>query len=44
MELLQACLERIHALDGAFHSFITLMEDSAIKEAEQSEKALASEN
>ena len=42
VELLQACLERIHALDGTFHSFITLMEESAVKEAEESERALAS--
>ena len=42
VELLQAFLERIHALDGTFHSFITLMEESAVREAEQSERALAS--
>ncbi len=41
VELMRACLERIHALDGRLHSFITLMEESALEEARAAEAAIA---
>ena len=42
VELVQACLDRIHALDGRLHAFITLMEVSALEEARAAEQTIAS--
>ena len=42
VELMQACLARIHALDGRFHAFITVMEESALAEARRAEQAVTS--
>ncbi|MFC1935367.1 amidase [Chloroflexota bacterium] len=42
VELVRACLDRIHALDGRLHAFITLMEESALEEARAAEQAIAS--
>ena len=41
VELTQACRERIKALDGRLHSFITVLGDSALEEAAVAEKAIA---
>ncbi len=40
VELVRACLDRIHALDGRFHAFITVMEESALAEARAAEEAV----
>ena len=40
VELVRACLDRIHALDGKFHAFITVMEESALAEARTAEEAV----
>ena len=42
VELVRACLDRIHALEGRLHAFITLMEESALEEARAAEQAIAS--
>ena len=42
VELTQACLDRVHALDGRLHTFITLMEESALEEARAAETAITS--
>ena len=42
VELVQACLDRINALDGRLHSFITVMADSALKAARVAERAIGS--
>jgi aspartyl-tRNA(Asn)/glutamyl-tRNA(Gln) amidotransferase subunit A len=40
LELVNACLERIAAIDGKLHSFITLTADLALDQARQAEKEL----
>ena len=40
VELTQACLDRIHALDGKVNSFITVTEHLALGQAMQAEKAM----
>jgi aspartyl-tRNA(Asn)/glutamyl-tRNA(Gln) amidotransferase subunit A len=40
MELTDACLDRIDAIDGKLHSFITLTADFALEQARQAEKEL----
>lgn len=42
VELTKACLERIRAIDGKLHSFITLTAELALRQAEQAEKELHS--
>ena len=42
VELVRACLDRIHALDDRFHAFITVMEESALAQAKAAEQAVAS--
>ena len=42
VELTEACLERIHALEDRLHAFITLTEDSALREARVAEQAIVS--
>ena len=42
VDLTQACLERIQAIDGRLHSFITVTAELALEQARQSEKELAS--
>jgi len=42
VELTQACLERIQAIDGRLHSFITVTAELAVEQARQSENELAS--
>lgn len=44
LELTQACLARIGAIDGKLHSFITLTAEHALRQAEQAEKGLHSGN
>jgi aspartyl-tRNA(Asn)/glutamyl-tRNA(Gln) amidotransferase subunit A len=44
VELAQACLERILAIDEKLHSFITLTPDHALQQANQAEKQLMSGN
>jgi aspartyl-tRNA(Asn)/glutamyl-tRNA(Gln) amidotransferase subunit A len=40
VELTRACLERIAALDGDVNAFITVLEESALREAEQAEREI----
>jgi len=40
MELTDACLDRIDAVDGKLHSFITLTADLALEQARQAEREL----
>ena len=42
VELVRTCLDRIDALDGTLHSFITVMADSALEEAGAAERAIGS--
>jgi aspartyl-tRNA(Asn)/glutamyl-tRNA(Gln) amidotransferase subunit A len=42
VEITEACLQRIHALDGKLHSFITLTADLALSRAKQAEQELQS--
>jgi len=42
VDLVQACLRRIQAVDGKIHSFITVTEDLAIQQAREAEKELGS--
>jgi aspartyl-tRNA(Asn)/glutamyl-tRNA(Gln) amidotransferase subunit A len=42
VEITEACLQRIHALDGKLHSFITLTADLALAQAKQAERELQS--
>src|SRR5258705_7971068 len=42
VELTEACLRRIHSLDGKLHSFITLSADLALHQARQTEQELMS--
>ena len=42
VELMLACLERIHSLDDRLHTFITLTEESAMEEARAAETAISS--
>jgi len=42
VDLTRACLERIQAIDGTLHSFITVTGDLARQQAERAEKELAS--
>jgi aspartyl-tRNA(Asn)/glutamyl-tRNA(Gln) amidotransferase subunit A len=42
LELTRACLERIEAIDGRLHSFITLTAELALKRAEQVQRELHS--
>jgi aspartyl-tRNA(Asn)/glutamyl-tRNA(Gln) amidotransferase subunit A len=42
VELMLACLERIHSLDDRLHTFITLTKESAMEEARAAEKAISS--
>ncbi len=44
LELTEACLARIEAIDGKLHSFITLTAEVALRQAEQAEKGLHSGN
>jgi aspartyl-tRNA(Asn)/glutamyl-tRNA(Gln) amidotransferase subunit A len=41
MELTQACLERIQAVDGKLHSFITVTAELALQQARRAEQELA---
>src|SRR5947199_10746287 len=38
LDLTRACLERIEAVDGKLHSFITVTGDVALKQAKQAEQ------
>jgi aspartyl-tRNA(Asn)/glutamyl-tRNA(Gln) amidotransferase subunit A len=40
IELTDACLDRIGAIDGKIHSFITLTADLALEQARQADKEL----
>ena len=40
VELTKAFLDRIEAVDGGLHSYVTLLPDSAIQEAQAAEKAI----
>ncbi|MBI4311284.1 MAG: amidase [Chloroflexi bacterium] len=40
VELTQACLERIRALDGRLHCFITLLEEQSLAAAKRAEEAI----
>jgi aspartyl-tRNA(Asn)/glutamyl-tRNA(Gln) amidotransferase subunit A len=40
LELTRACLARIAALDGQVNAFITVLEESALREAEQAEREI----
>jgi aspartyl-tRNA(Asn)/glutamyl-tRNA(Gln) amidotransferase subunit A len=42
LELTRACLERIEAIDGKLHSFITLTAELALKRAEKAQQELES--
>jgi aspartyl-tRNA(Asn)/glutamyl-tRNA(Gln) amidotransferase subunit A len=44
LELTMACVQRIEAIDGKLHSFITLTADRALKQAREEEKDLHSGN
>jgi len=44
LELTQACLARIEAINGKLHSFITLTVELALRQAEQAEEELRSGN
>jgi len=41
VELTQALLERIDALDGRYHSYRTVLAESALEQARQAERAIA---
>src|SRR5947208_16424551 len=43
LDLTRACLERIEAVDGKLHSFITVTADVALKQAKQAEQELLSD-
>ena len=43
LDLTRACLERIEAVDGELHSFITVTADVALKQAKQAEQELLSD-
>ena len=43
VELTEACLRRIEAVDGQLHSFITLTADRALAQALQADQELRSE-
>ena len=40
VELTQACLDRISALDGKLHAFITVTDELALSQARQAEEEL----
>ena len=40
VELIRACLERVHKLDGELHAFIHLAEERALAEARAAEAAI----
>ena len=42
VELVQACLSQIRDLDGKFHAFITLLEESALSVANHAERSITS--
>ena len=42
VELVQACLDRVNAIDSQFHAFIHVMERSAISEAKKAEQSISS--
>ncbi len=42
VELVQACLSQIRDLDGKFHAFITLLEESALSAANHAERSIIS--
>jgi len=42
VDLTNACLERIQAIDGKLHSFLTLTGELALRQAKQAEKELSS--
>mgnify|MGYP003693793831 CR=1 FL=1 len=44
VDLTQAVLERIHAVDGKLHAYINLMADSALREASAAEAEIAKGN
>jgi aspartyl-tRNA(Asn)/glutamyl-tRNA(Gln) amidotransferase subunit A len=44
VEVTRACLERIAAHDGPINAFITVLEESALREAEQAERDIAAGN
>jgi len=41
VEVTRACLDRIAAHDGAINAFITVLEESALRDAEQAEREIA---
>jgi Asp-tRNA(Asn)/Glu-tRNA(Gln) amidotransferase A subunit family amidase len=41
VELTRACLERIHALDGTLHAFITVTEQPALEQARTADEEIA---
>src|SRR5437588_2099924 len=43
LDLTRACLERIEAVDGKLHSFITVTADVALKQAKQAEQEFLSD-
>ena len=41
VELVRSFLDRIHRIDGHINSYITLLEDEAVKEAREAQEAIA---